>query len=67
MIQQHLKAARRRVPRDQITSVVSTINLGLDKDWSEQLSTCVQHSVKVMKTLQDLLKNALQAIVAGGG
>ncbi|XP_012255651.2 dynactin subunit 1 isoform X2 [Athalia rosae] len=66
VIQQHLKAARRRVPRDQITAVVSTLNLGLDKDWPEQLSTCVQHSVRVMKTLQDLLKNALQAIVTSG-
>ncbi|XP_046435781.1 dynactin subunit 1 isoform X1 [Neodiprion fabricii] len=66
VIQQHLKAAKRRVPRDQLTSVVSNVNLGLDKDWPEQLSTCIQHSVKVMKTLQDLLKNALQAVVTSG-
>lgn len=55
------------MPRDQVTAVVSTLNLGLEKDWPEQLSTCIQHSVKVMKTLQDLLKNALQAVVTSGG
>ncbi|XP_015594869.1 dynactin subunit 1 isoform X2 [Cephus cinctus] len=66
VIQQHLKSARRRVPRDQITAVCPTVNLGLDKDWPEQLSNCCQQAVKVMKVLQDLQKSALQAIVANG-
>jgi len=42
-------------------------NLGLDKDCNEQFSTCYQHAVKIMKTLQNLLKNALQAITENGG
>lgn len=66
VIQQHLKSARRRVPRDQVASRIG-LNLGLPKDWIEQLSTSYQHATKVSKTLQDLLKSALQAIVAEGG
>ncbi|XP_066581763.1 dynactin subunit 1 isoform X2 [Prorops nasuta] len=62
VIQQHLKSARRRVPRDQI----KTMNLGLGKNCNEQLVTSYQHSIKIMKTLQDLLKNAVQAVIANG-
>ncbi|KAI4502462.1 hypothetical protein M0802_002374 [Mischocyttarus mexicanus] len=65
VIQQHLKSARRRVPRDHTGSLIST-NLGLDEDYSNQLSICYQASVKIMKTLQILLKSALQAIVTNG-
>ena len=67
VIQQHLNSARRRVPRDQITnSSGASTNLGLEKDWPEQFTNCYQHSVKISKTLQDLLKNALQAITVNG-
>nr|XP_050850660.1 dynactin subunit 1 isoform X2 [Vespula vulgaris] len=65
VIQQHLKSARRRVPRDHTGSLISA-NLGLDEDYSNQLFICYQASVKIMKTLQILLKSALQAIVANG-
>ena len=68
VIQQHIKSARRRVPREHLTaSTPAEANLGLDKDWSEQLNTCYQHGTKIMKTFQDLLKSALQAITANGG
>ncbi|XP_043274980.1 dynactin subunit 1 isoform X2 [Venturia canescens] len=67
VIQQHLNSARRRVPRDQITNSSGPgTNLGLEKDWAEQFTNCYQHSVKITKTLQDLLKSALQAITANG-
>ncbi|XP_043502530.1 dynactin subunit 1 isoform X2 [Polistes fuscatus] len=65
VIQQHLKSARRRVPRDHTGSLISA-NLGLDEDYSNQLFICYQASVKIMKTLQILLKSALQAIVTNG-
>lgn len=68
VIQQHLKSARRRVPRDHTGPSFSVgANLGLDKDCNEQFSTCYQHGVKIMKTLQYLLKSALQAITENGG
>lgn len=68
VIQQHLKSARRRVPRDHSGPAFSVgANLGLDKDCNEQFSTCYQHGVKIMKTLQYLLKSALQAITENGG
>lgn len=68
VIQQHLKSARRRVPRDQ-TGVISSLglNLGLDQDCCEQLSTSHQHATKMIKTFQDLLKSALQSIITQGG
>ncbi|XP_011338545.1 dynactin subunit 1 isoform X3 [Ooceraea biroi] len=67
VIQQHLKSARRRVPRDHAGPAFSVgANLGLDKDCNEQFSTCYQHAVKMIKTLQNLLKSALQAITENG-
>ncbi|XP_057330614.1 dynactin subunit 1 isoform X2 [Microplitis mediator] len=68
VIQQHLSSARRRVPRDQISSsgTCAAINLGLDKDWLRQFVNCYQNAVKVTKTLQDLLKSAIQTIIANG-
>lgn len=65
VIQQNLNSARRRVPRDQPT-LGNFSNLGFDKDWTEQFSLCYQNSVKITKTLQDLLKNALQTITVSG-
>ncbi|XP_008546049.1 dynactin subunit 1 isoform X2 [Microplitis demolitor] len=68
VIQQHLSSARRRVPRDQISNsgTSTAINLGLDKDWLRQFVNCYQNAVKVTKTLQDLLKSAIQTIIANG-
>lgn len=68
VIQQHLKSARRRVPRDHTTmGFIAETNLGLDKDCIEQLSTCYQHALKIGKTLQLLLKGAVQGLIAAGG
>ncbi|XP_058802610.1 dynactin subunit 1-like isoform X2 [Phymastichus coffea] len=67
LVQQNLKSARRRVPREFL--VVMTPNetsLGLDKSWYEQIVTCYQHATKLMKTLQDLSKTALQSILTSG-
>ncbi|XP_043601790.1 dynactin subunit 1 isoform X3 [Bombus pyrosoma] len=67
VIQQHLKSARRRVLTDHAAAIHNAeSNLGLDKDCSEQLFTCYQHAVKMMKTLQILLKSAVQAIITNG-
>ncbi|XP_071865801.1 dynactin subunit 1 isoform X4 [Bombus fervidus] len=67
VIQQHLKSARRRVLTDHAVAIHNAeSNLGLDKDCSEQLFTCYQHAVKMMKTLQILLKSAVQAIITNG-
>ncbi|XP_026301420.1 dynactin subunit 1 isoform X2 [Apis mellifera] len=67
VIQQHLKSARRRVLTDHAPALhIAESNLGLDKDCSEQLFTCYQHAVKMMKTLQILLKSAVQAIITNG-
>ncbi|KOX69877.1 Dynactin subunit 1 [Melipona quadrifasciata] len=67
VIQQHLKSARRRVLTDHAAAIHSAeSNLGLDKDCTEQLFTCYQHAVKMMKTLQILLKNAVQTIIVNG-
>ncbi|CAL7938233.1 unnamed protein product [Xylocopa violacea] len=67
VIQQHLKSARRRVLTDHAAAIhTPESNLGLDKDCSEQLFTCYQHAVKIMKTLQILLKSAVQAIITDG-
>ncbi|XP_076295741.1 dynactin subunit 1 isoform X3 [Lasioglossum baleicum] len=65
VIQQHLKSARRRVLTDHATALNSAgFNLGLDKDASEQMFGCYQHAVKIVKTFQTLLKNAVQAIIS---
>ena len=67
-IQQNLKAARRRVPREFLTATSpNEANLGLNKDWYEQIATCYQHASKLMRTLQDLSKSALQTILTSGG
>ncbi|XP_076677898.1 dynactin subunit 1 isoform X3 [Andrena cerasifolii] len=67
VIQQHLRSARRRVLTDHSTALQSAqSNLGLDKDATEQVSVCYQHAVKIMKTLQTLLKSAVQAIITNG-
>lgn len=67
-VENNLKSARRRVPREFLTaSSPNEANLGLDKDWYEQIATCYQHATKLMRTLQDLRKTALQTILTSGG
>ncbi|XP_011298057.1 dynactin subunit 1 isoform X2 [Fopius arisanus] len=66
VIQNNLNSARRRVPRDHMNTSATGMNLGLDKDWPEQFANCYQNAVKVTKSLQDLLKTALQTIIANG-
>ncbi|XP_015433169.1 PREDICTED: dynactin subunit 1 isoform X1 [Dufourea novaeangliae] len=65
VIQQHLKSARRRVLTDHAAALQSAKSrLGLDKDSTEQVFTCYQHAVKIVKTFQTLLKGAVQAIIS---
>ncbi|XP_054004461.1 dynactin subunit 1 isoform X2 [Hylaeus anthracinus] len=67
VIQQHLKSARRRVLTDHGTALrAAESNLGLDKDCSEQVFTCYRHAMMIVKTLQTLLKSAVQAIITNG-
>ncbi|XP_076395255.1 dynactin subunit 1 isoform X2 [Megachile rotundata] len=67
VIQQHLRSARRRVLTDHSAAYhAAESRLGLDKDSTEQMFTCYQHAVKIMKTLQTLLKSAVQAIITNG-
>ncbi|XP_017892569.1 dynactin subunit 1 isoform X2 [Ceratina calcarata] len=67
VIQQHLKSARRRVLTDHSAAIhAPESKLGLDDDCSEQLFACYHHSSKLMKTLQMLLKSAVQAIITNG-
>ncbi|KOC59213.1 Dynactin subunit 1 [Habropoda laboriosa] len=67
VIQQHLKSARRRVFTDHAAALhAAESNLGLEKDSSEQVSTCYHHAMKMMKTLQTFLKSAVQAIITNG-
>ncbi|XP_076632300.1 dynactin subunit 1 isoform X2 [Colletes latitarsis] len=67
VIQQHLKSARRRVLTDHAAvRHTAESKLGLDKDSSEQVFTCYQHAVKIVKTFQTLLKSAVQAIIMNG-
>lgn len=60
-LQQQLKQMKRRVPLDP-----TAINLGLNKETSENLYQCYQHCGKVIKTLQDVVKTSVQAITATG-
>lgn len=62
MLYQQLKLVKRRLPPD-----TSVSNLGLNKEISENLYHCCQHATKIMKTLQDIVKTAVQTIVKGGG
>lgn len=61
-MQQQLKLVKRRLPPDNNVS-----NLGLNKEVSENLYQTCQHATKIMKTLQDIVKGATQAIIASGG
>lgn len=67
-IQQNLKMARRRVPREFLTAISPLeANLGLGKEWFEKIHESYRHVNKLMKTLHDLSKSALQIILTSGG
>ncbi|KAK5644921.1 hypothetical protein RI129_006221 [Pyrocoelia pectoralis] len=53
-IQQSLKQVKRRLPPDP-----NVTNLGLNKEVAENLYQCYLHSRKVMKTLNDIVKNCI--------
>lgn len=61
-LQQQLKLVKRRIPPE-----MDLANLGLNKELSENLYHCYQQSGKVMKTLQDIVKHAVQMLSASGG
>lgn len=61
-LQQQLKLVKRRLPPD-----TSMDNLGLNKEVSENLYQCYQHSIKILKTLHDITKTSVQTIATDGG
>ncbi|KAL7291348.1 hypothetical protein TKK_0014946 [Trichogramma kaykai] len=66
-IEQNLKSARRRVPRDSLNaSTPNEAHLGLEQHWFEQIQNCYDHAVKLMRTLHDLVKSTLQAVQSSG-
>ncbi|KAJ8686968.1 hypothetical protein QAD02_022762 [Eretmocerus hayati] len=66
-VQQNLKSARRRVPREYLVATTpNEAHLGLSKDWYEQIVTCYQHVMKLMRTFHELNRSALQAISTSG-
>nr|XP_022907890.1 dynactin subunit 1 isoform X2 [Onthophagus taurus] len=60
-MQQQLKLIKRRIPPDTTVS-----NLGLKKETYDGLYQCYIHTGKVLKTLQDIIKNAIQTINSSG-
>jgi dynactin 1 len=61
-LQQQLKQIRLRIPQES-----SVTQLGFSDDVSATLQQCCQHAVKVMKTVQDIVKASLQQIALDGG
>lgn len=59
---QQLKTIKRKLPPDNAVT-----NLGLKREISENLYQSYQHIGKAWKTLQDVVKNAVQAINASSG
>jgi dynactin 1 len=62
VLQQQLKQIRLRIPQEG-----SVTQLGFSDSVTATLQQCCQHAVKVMKTLQDIVKASLQQIALGGG
>ncbi|KAJ8931890.1 hypothetical protein NQ314_015159 [Rhamnusium bicolor] len=60
-LQQQLKLVKRRLPMD-----TSVSNLGLNKEVSENLYQCYQHSGKIQKTLHDIVKTTVQTLTTNG-
>ena len=61
-LQQQLKLVKRRIPLD-----TNITNLGLNKEIVENLYQCYIHAGKILKTLQETVKSAVQVIIASGG
>lgn len=67
-VQQNLKSARRKVPREFLSTISpQEANLGLGKECFEKIHESYRHANKLMKTLQELSKSALQIILTSGG
>ncbi|KAK9873195.1 hypothetical protein WA026_021428 [Henosepilachna vigintioctopunctata] len=56
-LQQQLKLVKRRLPTD-----LNVTHLGLNKEVSENLFQCYQHSGKILKTLQEIVKSCVQVM-----
>lgn len=61
-LHQQLKLVKRRLPLH-----ANITNLGLSKEVSDNLYQCYQHSGKVLKTLNEIVKTSVQFISACGG
>ncbi|KAK9712383.1 Dynein associated protein [Popillia japonica] len=60
-LQQQLKLVKRRIPPD-----TSVANLGLNKEVFENLYQCYGQAGKVLRMLQDVVKNAVQTLNSSG-
>nr|CAD7194602.1 unnamed protein product [Timema douglasi] len=60
-IQQQLKVIRRRIPQDRNIS-----QLGFSEELPNILQQCSQHAAKIMKTLQMLVRAAMQQVALSG-
>lgn len=56
-----MKLVKRRTPTD-----TNITNLGLNKEVYENLYQCYQHACKILKTLQDVVKSAVQYLSVSG-
>lgn len=61
-LQQQLKLIKRRIPPDTTVS-----NLGLNKEVFENLYHCYGQAGKVLRMLQDIIKNTVQVLNTTGG
>ena len=62
IFQQQLKQIRLHIPQEG-----SVTQLGFSDSITATLQHCCQHAVKVIKTLQEIVKASLQHIALGGG
>nr|XP_015838702.1 PREDICTED: dynactin subunit 1 isoform X2 [Tribolium castaneum] len=60
-LQQQLKLIKRRLPPDS-----NVANIGLNKEVFENLYQCYQHCGRIIKTLQDIVKNSVQLMTSSG-
>jgi dynactin 1 len=60
-LQQQLKLVKRRLPPD-----ASVANIGLNKEVAENLYQCYQQAGRILKTLQDIVKNSVQMMTSSG-
>lgn len=61
-VQQQIKLVKRRIPPE-----ANLPSLGLSKEVHENLYQCYQHSQKIMRTLQDIVKSSVQFLSTSGG